>query len=1160
MATLRELIIKISANSQSFQSEITRASRMGQDYYRTMQNGGRQAAAAARESERALSDLTNGFASAGRAAAAATAAFATGKLVQIADEWNSVNARLKQASSSADDFAASQRQLMEISQRTGTAFSDNASLFSRAAASMREYGYSSDEVLKITEAVSTGLKLSGANTQEASSVITQFSQALAQGVLRGEEFNAVNEAGDRVIRALAAGMGVARKDLKSMADQGQLTIDKVVPALMSQLGALQGEFASMPQTVSGSLQKVTNSFMAWVGGVNQATGATDALSGGLDGIAQTLDSFTSSAVSGALSDVADNMSTITTVAGALVGVGLAKYLSGVVTSAKSATGALISAAKSEVALAVAQDKAAQSAVAASRAEVYRAQQAVQSSRSADVQAAQQEKVAAAEAKVTAAHTRLTTALASGTATEKVLARTALERAQAGLVAAKNADAQAVAERRLAAAQAALNRNISNRVSTQSNLNSVTSVGTRLMSGALGLIGGVPGLVMLGAGAWYAMYQNQEQARRSAQEYASQIDEIREKTSRMSLSETDDNRGRTVGALVEQNRLIDEQAKKVGELKTQIDDLNASRGKPGINSENDANILRAIAIVTDQLAVEEGKLNDMRDKSRGIQQALEEIERRRNDLIREQAWRQNAVYQSMIMMNGQHTEFNRLLGLGNQLLMARQGLANVPLRLPQADLDKKQTDALEKSRRDLELSRLKGEAKERLRLSYAADDLGLTSDPQFQTARQELINNGLMEWKNNETNKPRAKGGKTEGEKTEDVYKRLIKQQKEQIALQGQNTELAKLKYQVSQGELATLTASQKQTLLQNAALIDQQKIREQLAAYEANLADANASARASNQAELTGYGQGSRMRERMQEMLRIREEFQQKNVDLQRQYQSGDISEELYRQELALNKRYLDERLRDQEGFYAASDAQRSDWAAGMREGFANWVDTASDYASQSADLVNNTMSGLVGNISEALAGNKVDWEDWSKSVLASMQKIILNAMIVNSLQSSMGGGGFLGGLFGGSAGGSTPSGSYNSAASGLQLNAKGGAYASASLSAYSNSIVRSPTYFAFAKGAGLMGEAGPEAIMPLTRSADGSLGVRVTGAQTSPAGSGEIHITQHFTISGNGDAALKQAMEEAAARGARDGAKLARQETLKDFQTNGPARRMLNV
>ncbi|ELV3455831.1 TPA: phage tail tape measure protein [Enterobacter hormaechei subsp. xiangfangensis] len=1130
MATLRELIIKISANSQSFQSEISRASRMGQDYYRTMQNGGRQAAAAARESERALSDLTAGFASAGRAAAAATAAFATGKIVQIADEWNSVNARLKQASSSADDFAASQRQLMEISQRTGTAFSDNANLFSRAAASMREYGYSSDEVLKITEAVSTGLKLSGANTQEASSVITQFSQALAQGVLRGEEFNAVNEAGDRVIRALAAGMGVARKDLKSMADQGQLTIDKVVPALMSQLGALQGEFASMPQTVSGSLQKVTNSFMAWVGGVNQATGATDALSGGLDNVAQTLDSFTSSAVSGALSDVADNMSTITTVAGALVGVGLARYLSGVVTSATSATGALISAAKSEVALAVAQDKAAQSAVAASRAEVYRAQQAVQRSRSADVQAAQQEKIAAAEAKVTAAQARLTTALASGTATEKVRARTALERAQAGLVAAKNADAQAIAERRLSATQASLSRNLANRVSTQSNLNSVTSVGTRLMSGALGLIGGVPGLVMLGAGAWYAMYQNQEQARRSAQEYASQIDEIREKTYRMSLSETDDNRGRTVGALVEQNRLIDEQAKKVRNLKDEIDKLNSARGQPGITSVNDADILRAIAIATDQLAVEEGTLNGMRDKSRGIQQALEEIERRRNDLIREQAWRQNAVYQSMIMMNGQHTEFNRLLGLGNQLLMARQGLANVPLRLPQADLDKKQTDALEKSRRDLELSRLKGEAKERLRLSYAADDLGLTSDPQFQTGRQELINNGLAEWRNNEANKPKAKGGKTEGEKTEDVYKRLIKQQKEQIALQGQNTELAKVKYQVSQGELASLTEAQKKTVLQNAALIDQVKLREQLRNYEANLADSNASARAANEAQLLGYGQGTRFRERLQEQFNLRKEFEQKNTDLLRQRQAGEIDETFYQQGLALNKRYLEERLRDQEGYYAASDAQRDDWMTGLSEGYANWVDEATDYSSMAADGMKQAMGGAVTTITDMLNGNVDSWKDWGVSVLKIIQNVLVNMAVANGVSS-------IGSLFsfGASSAATASSGTaIQNAGANFTFNAKGNVYDSPSLSAYSNGVFQTPQLFAFAKGAGIFGEAGPEAIMPLTRAPNGDLAVRAVGMPQVSGGVPSVNFGD-INIQGGSPQASSQGTAGAAGRQLKD-------------------------
>jgi phage-related minor tail protein len=47
----------------------------------------------------------------------------------------------------------------------------------------------------------------------------------------------------------------------------------------------------------------------------------------------------------------------------------------------------------------------------------------------------------------------------------------------------------------------------------------------------------------------------------------------------------------------------------------------------------------------------------------------------------------------------------------------------------------------------------------------------------------------------------------------------------------------------------------------------------------------------------------------------------------------------------------------------------------------------------------------------------------------------------------------------------------------------------------FTNSIVNSPTLFKFAKGTGLMGEAGPEAIMPLKRDSQGNLGVRAGGA-----------------------------------------------------------------
>ncbi|EKF4590599.1 phage tail tape measure protein, partial [Escherichia coli O157] len=794
MATLRELIIKISANSQSFQSEIQRASRMGSEYYRTLQNGGRQAAAAAREQRRALAELNSQLTeirgSAVGMAGAFAGAFASGHLISLADEWSSVNARLKQASQSSDEFASSQKVLMDISQRTGTAFSDNAALFARSAASMREYGYSAGDVLKVTEAISTGLKISGASTAEAGSVITQFSQALAQGVLRGEEFNSVNESGDRIVRALAAGMGVARKDLKAMADDGKLTADKVVPALISQLGILRDEYAAMPETVSSSITKVENAFMAWVGGANEASGVTKTLSGMLNGVAGQIDN-------------------VATAVGALVAVGVARYFGNMASGAMSATAGLVTAARNEVALAEAQFRGTQIATARARAAVYRAQQAV--------------------------------------------------------AAARGTEMQIAAEARLAATQERLNRNIAARTAAQNALNSTTAVGSRLMSGALGLVGGVPGLVMLGAAAWYTLYQNQEQARESARQYALTIDEIAHKTPSMSLPEASDNEGRTRAALTEQNRLIDEQASRVKSLQ---------------------------------------------EKAQSIQDVLAGLEDRRVALIRQQAAEQNKVYQSMLVMNGQHTEFNRLLGLGNELLQQRQGLVNVPLRLPQATLDDKQQSALTKTERELALSRLKGEEKERVRLGYAADDLGFVGDP-YQEARQRYISNALEAWRNNEANKPKSRGGKSETEKAEDSFSRLLKQQKEQLALVGQNTELAKLKYQTALGELKTLTEMQKQELLRNATLIDQQKIREQLRSREETLKNENAAARASNDAELLGYGQGERARERMRELQQIRDSFRQKDADLQSQYQTGDISEDFYRQALAQNAQYLSERLKD---------------------------------------------------------------------------------------------------------------------------------------------------------------------------------------------------------------------------------------------------------
>lgn len=762
MATLRELIIKISANSQSFQSEIARASRMGSDYYKTMQNGGRQAAAASRDTRAALAEVSaqlNETKSVAMGLGGAFAgAFATQQLINYADTWTQLNSRLKLASDSAEEFTQNQRVLMDISQRTGTSVEANTNMFSRMSSSLKQLGYTASDTAKVTELVATTLRLSGAGASEASAVITQFGQSMASGVLRGDEFNSIMENGGRFAQALADGLGVNVGQLRAMAEAGQLTANTVMPALLGQLSKVRAEGAQMGATVAASAQRVENAFMAWVGGANQASGATSSLAGGLDSLAENIDSVASAA-------------------GALVAVGLARYLGGIVSGTASATAGVLNAAKSEVALAEAQVRGTQISTARARAAVYRAQQAV--------------------------------------------------------AAARGTDAQAAAEKRLSAAQQSLGRNIAARTAAQGALNNVTAVGSRLMGGALGLIGGVPGLVMLGAGAWYTMYQNQEQARRSAQEYASTIEEVRSSTKNLSLSETTDNQAKTRQALDEQNRLVDVQSSKVNRLKEEIAGYQYVLANPGPTTSGGFMInhltsvetaTRGLENATAALAVEQERLGQMQAKSQDIQSVLEGLENRRVALIRQQAAEQNAAYQSLLIMNGQHTEFNRLLGLGNSLLIARQGLAAAPMRMPQAEISGKQADALEKARQDLELSKLKGEARERARLGFSADALGLTNDPEFQTARQNYIGTSLEAWRNNEASKPQKKTPKSDeqkaSEKLEETYKRLISQQQEQIALSGQSTDLAKTKYQVTRGELAALTEAQKAELLRNSAALD----------------------------------------------------------------------------------------------------------------------------------------------------------------------------------------------------------------------------------------------------------------------------------------------------------------------------------------------------
>lgn len=116
---------------------------------------------------------------------------------------------------------------------------------------------------------------------------------------------------------------------------------------------------------------------------------------------------------------------------------------------------------------------------------------------------------------------------------------------------------------------------------------------------------------------------------------------------------------------------------------------------------------------------------------------------------------------------------------------------------------------------------------------------------------------------------------------------------------------------------------------------------------------------------------------------------------------------------------------------------------------------------------------------------------DAALSVLDRITEKLLNEVLDALFQvGSAGGGGILGSLLGGLLGGGA---SAFAVTPGAGLFANGDAFPDG-VHGFTDSIVNSPTLFKFAKGAGLMGEAGPEAIMPLKRDSSGRLGVSAAG------------------------------------------------------------------
>lgn len=529
-----------------------------------MERGFDSTTRAVNNTERSMSSLSG-------VAVALAAALSVKQVSEYADAWATVNNKLANSLRPNEQLADVTERVFNITQQTRSSLDATASLYARLERATRQYGTSADDLAKLTTIINQGFVVSGATAQEAENAIIQLSQGLASGALRGEEFNSVNEQGNRLIVALADSMGVSIGEMRNMAAQGKLTTDVVVNGLLSQGAMIGKEFANTTTTISQALQVAGNNVTKFFG--ENSTVKTGAAI------------FNDAVVTA--SENIGVLSAALTAAAAIMG---SRYV-----------GALTMSAASQI----------QSALAAQRQATANAQAA----QSALIAATSVKRKAVADKEAALSSLALAQAeynVAKGSAAE-MLALDALIAAKSRASAASLSLTQAETAQAAASARAA-------------TAASAASVGIGLARGALSLIGGPGGAAMLAASAIFYFWQKAQQAREEALRFADSLDKVNASMKAM-------NNTQLRGTIADANESIRAQKDEIADLQAEVDSLSSRYRNFTPEAQavaeslgQGADFARQQAEVSDQLAKKSRDLANAQDKLARTQDTAAEANR------------------------------------------------------------------------------------------------------------------------------------------------------------------------------------------------------------------------------------------------------------------------------------------------------------------------------------------------------------------------------------------------------------------------------------------------------------------------------------------------------------------------------------------------------
>ena len=211
-----------------------------------------------------------------------------GAAISKMDAYTGMQNRLKLVTQSQEQLNLAMSDTFNIAQKSYQSWDSVIQVYQRFSDNAKTLRIDMAKTAELTETVSKAVAISGASTQAAEAALTQFGQALASGVLRGEELNSILEQTPALAKAIAQGMGITVGQLRSVAADGKITGEVLVDALTKSKKSVDELFAKTDVTIGQSLQLLSNEVTKFTGEAGQSSGAANLLAGSIKLLSENL--------------------------------------------------------------------------------------------------------------------------------------------------------------------------------------------------------------------------------------------------------------------------------------------------------------------------------------------------------------------------------------------------------------------------------------------------------------------------------------------------------------------------------------------------------------------------------------------------------------------------------------------------------------------------------------------------------------------------------------------------------------------------------------------------------------------------------------------------------------------------------------------------------